>query len=113
MVDKPWGREIWWAVTEAYVGKIIEVQAGCSLSLQYHREKLESMYFLSGEGRLLLGKEEIRVSPGVAVTIAPGTVNRIWATSDLRLVEVSTPQVQDVVRLEDAYGRVNPGGPER
>lgn len=106
VVEKPWGKETWWAVTDAYVGKIIEVRAGCSLSLQYHKEKLESMYFLSGEGKLRLGNEELAIRPGLAVTITPGTVHRIWATSDVLFVEVSTPQVEDVVRLEDAYGRV-------
>lgn len=105
VVDKPWGREIWWAVTDAYVGKIIEVKGGHSLSLQYHRQKLESMYFLAGRGRLLVGEREQEIVPGLAVTIPPGTVHRIWAQEDLRILEVSTPQVEDVVRLEDAYGR--------
>lgn len=110
VVEKPWGREIWWAVTPSYVGKIIEVKAGHSLSLQYHREKLESMYFRQGRGRLLVGEEEKEIVPGLAVTIPPGTVHRIWATEDLEILEVSTPQVEDVVRLEDAYGRVGGSG---
>ncbi|MDI6893517.1 MAG: cupin domain-containing protein [Bacillota bacterium] len=110
VVEKPWGRETWWAVTPSYVGKIIEVRAGHSLSLQYHREKLESMYFLRGRGRLLVGDEEKEVAPGLAVTIPPGTVHRIWAEEDLQIVEVSTPQVEDVVRIEDAYGRTADAG---
>ena len=105
VVEKPWGREVWWAVTPAYVGKLIEVKAGHNLSLQYHRQKLESMYFLSGRGRLRLGEEEWEIKAGDTVTIEPGTVHRIWADEDLTLVEVSTPEVEDVVRLEDSYGR--------
>lgn len=101
---------MWWAVTPSYVGKIIEVRAGHSLSLQYHREKLESMYFLRGRGRLLVGDEEKEIAPGLAVTIPPGTVHRIWAEEDLQIVEVSTPQVEDVVRIEDAYGRTADAG---
>ncbi len=110
VVEKPWGREIWWAVTPSYVGKIIEVRAGHSLSLQYHREKLESMYFRQGRGRLRVGDEEKEIVPGLAVTIPPGTLHRIWAGEDLEILEVSTPQVEDVVRVEDAYGRVAESG---
>ncbi|MDA8146745.1 MAG: cupin domain-containing protein [Thermaerobacter sp.] len=106
VVPKPWGREVWWAQTDRYVGKIIEVRRGESLSLQYHRVKLETMYFQSGEAELVLGDETRRVGPGDAVTIPPGTRHRLTALSDLTLFEVSTPEVEDVVRLEDRYGRV-------
>lgn len=105
VVEKPWGREIWWAQTERYVGKIIEVRAGGSLSLQYHERKMESMYFVEGSGTLLLGDREIPIRPGLHVTIPPGTRHRILAASDVRFFEVSSPEVEDVVRLEDAYGR--------
>jgi mannose-1-phosphate guanylyltransferase len=105
IVDKPWGREIWWAQTDKYVGKILEVRAGQALSLQYHREKLESMYFWQGEGVLELGDTTWPIQPGLAVTVEPGTRHRITATTDLVIFEVSTPQVEDVVRLEDRYGR--------
>ncbi|MBC7335964.1 MAG: cupin domain-containing protein [Clostridia bacterium] len=104
-VDKPWGREIWWAVTEKYVGKILEVRAGHALSLQYHREKLESLYFYQGEGVFELGGKAMPIRPGLAVTVTPGTPHRITASADLVIFEVSTPQVEDVVRLEDRYGR--------
>lgn len=109
VIEKPWGREVWWAVTDRYVGKILVVTAGHSLSLQFHREKLESMYFLSGDGILRLGEETIRIEPGKAVTIPPRTVHRITAESDVTVVEVSTPQVEDVVRLSDDYGRTGAG----
>jgi mannose-1-phosphate guanylyltransferase len=112
VVEKPWGREIWWAQTEQYVGKILEVKAGQALSLQYHREKLESMYFWQGEGELRLGEEIIGIRPGLAVTVPPGVPHRITAVTDLTIFEVSTPQVEDVVRLEDRYGRVGSGSAE-
>ncbi|MDI3317324.1 MAG: cupin domain-containing protein [Bacillota bacterium] len=104
-VEKPWGREIWWAQTDRYVGKIIEVKAGGSLSLQYHERKMESMYFVEGSGTLLLGDREIPIRPGLHVTIPPLTRHRVIATRDTRFFEVSSPEVEDVVRLEDAYGR--------
>lgn len=104
-VNKPWGREIWWAMTPAYVAKILEIKAGHSLSLQYHEVKLESMYFAHGTGDLVLGDKTLSIEPGLSVTIEPGTVHRISAQTDITVYEVSTPQVQDVVRLQDAYGR--------
>lgn len=107
IVDKPWGREIWWAVTDSYVGKILEVKEGQSLSLQYHREKLESMYFLKGEADFTLGDETKRVSDGFSVTIPPGTLHRITAVTDLVVFEVSTPHLEDVVRVHDNYGRTS------
>ncbi len=104
-VNKPWGRELWWAQTPAYVAKILQVKAGHSLSLQYHREKLESMYFAAGSGNLVLGEKILSIKPGLSVTIQPGTIHRITAESDITVYEVSTPQVEDIVRVEDAYGR--------
>lgn len=107
VVDKPWGREIWWAVTPKYVGKVLEVRAGNSLSLQYHKHKMETMYFLKGTGTLLLDEEEILVTPGLCRTIKPGQIHRIVSDTDILLLEVSTPEMEDVVRLSDAYGRGN------
>lgn len=105
IVDKPWGREVWWAQTEAYLGKFLEVRAGHRLSLQYHRQKLETLHFLSGRGRLTLGDRELAVEAGRSVTIRPGVPHRIAAETDLTVLEVSTAFPDDVVRLEDAYGR--------
>lgn len=104
-VDKPWGKEIWWTVTNDYIGKIIEVHAGHSLSLQYHQHKRETMFFLEGNGILQLGEGFVTIKPGLIVEIPPKAIHRITADSTIVLLEVSTPQVDDVVRLEDNYGR--------
>jgi len=110
-VEKPWGWELIWADTDLYVGKILFVRAGQSLSLQFHREKDESWYVLEGRAELQLGEAgqavlttEV-VGPGVAFRLRPGTVHRIRAVEDTTILEVSTPQLDDVVRLEDEYGR--------
>lgn len=107
-VDKPWGREVWWAVSEGYAGKRLEVRAGHALSLQYHEEKHETLYFLEGQVRLHLGEREIQVGPGHVAVIPPGTVHRMEALTDAVIFEVSTPELDDVVRLEDRYGRTGP-----
>jgi len=110
-VEKPWGWELIWADADAYVGKTLFVRAGESLSLQFHREKDESWYLESGRGRLELGDagqealdEEI-VTAGACFRFTPGTVHRITALEDTTILEVSTPHLDDVVRLEDRYGR--------
>ena len=110
-VEKPWGHELIWAVTDVYCGKILFVTAGSSLSLQFHNEKDESWYVQSGRARLELGdvgqrvlNEEV-ISAGSAFHYAPGTVHRVTALEDTTILEVSTPHLDDVVRLEDRYGR--------
>ena len=110
-VDKPWGYELIWARTNVYVGKVLFVRAGHSLSLQFHREKDEAWYVQSGRAKLELGdvgdpvlKDEV-VGAGAAFHYVPGTVHRVTALEDTTILEVSTPQLDDVVRLEDAYGR--------
>jgi mannose-6-phosphate isomerase len=116
-VEKPWGWELIWAHTETYVGKLLFVRAGQSLSLQFHREKDESWYVESGRAKLELGdtgeavlKSEI-VSTGACFHYRPGTVHRVTALEDTTIIEVSTPQLEDVVRLEDAYGRAGTSEP--
>jgi len=116
-VEKPWGYELIWALTDAYVGKVLFVKAGESLSLQFHREKDESWLVHSGRARLELGsagagmlKEEV-VGAGAAFRLRPGTVHRITAVEDATILEVSTPQVEDVVRLDDRYGREGTSDP--
>lgn len=109
-VDKPWGYEIWWAATDLYVGKILHVRAGERLSLQYHEKKDESCYLLAGRLVLVQGPDadaltETRVGPGFAWRNAPGTVHTIEAVEDADVLEVSTPHLDDVVRLVDRYGR--------
>jgi len=113
-VDKPWGYELIWALTDDYCGKILFVKAGESLSLQFHREKDESWLIHSGRAELEMGapgdkmpSSEI-VGPGAAFRIRPGTIHRVKALEDTTIIEVSTPQLEDVVRLEDRYGRVEP-----
>lgn len=105
VVEKPWGQEIWWAMTDSYAGKIIEVRAGHALSLQYHNVKLETMLFTRGRGTLSLGERAIPIEEGLCVTIPPGTVHRVAAETDVLFYEVSTPEMDDVVRLADEYGR--------
>ncbi len=110
-VDKPWGYELHWAKTERYVGKLIHVNAGHALSLQYHNQKDETIYLHSGklwfeierDGKLL--KQEMQ--PGESVHITPKTVHRMTAIVDSDIFEVSTPELHDVVRLEDRYGRTD------
>ena len=110
-VEKPWGYELIWALTERYCGKVLFVRAGESLSLQFHHEKDESWLVQDGRAKLELGaagesvlKEEV-VGPGASFRFRPGTVHRVTAIEDTTILEVSTPQLDDVVRLEDAYGR--------
>ena len=116
-VLKPWGHEIWWARTERYVGKLLHVKKGESLSLQYHRVKDETVMVQSG--RMLFetrGQDEtelrrVEMTPGQAFHITPGTVHRMTALEDCDIVEVSTPELDDVVRLEDRYGRQGTSNP--
>ena len=110
-VPKPWGHEIIWARTDRYVGKILHVRAGESLSLQYHRRKEETMRVLSGAVTLEVGAERgepqrLRLRPGEGFHLPPGTRHRVTALEDTDILEVSTPELDDVVRLEDRYGRV-------
>jgi mannose-6-phosphate isomerase-like protein (cupin superfamily) len=116
-VEKPWGWELIWAHAEDYVGKILFVRAGHSLSLQFHREKDEAWYVQSGHaeaevgavGEAVLNQEVI--GPGAALHFPPGTVHRITAIEDTTILEVSTPHLEDVVRLEDRYGREGTSAP--
>jgi mannose-6-phosphate isomerase len=110
-VDKPWGHELIWALSDDYCGKVLFVKAGHSLSLQFHRQKDESWLIQAGRAKLELGQageavlaEEV-VGPGAAFRYRPGTVHRVTALEDTTIIEVSTPHLEDVVRLEDAYGR--------
>ncbi len=111
-VEKPWGWELIWALSEDYCGKVLFVRAGHSLSLQFHREKDESWYVEDGRAELELAApgQAIPVSEiiaaGAAFRFRPGTVHRVTALEDTTILEVSTPQLDDVVRLEDRYGRI-------
>jgi len=116
-VDKPWGYELIWALTDVYCGKLLHVAAGQSLSLQFHKVKDEAWFIQSGRAKLELGavgdavlREEI-IGAGDAFHYAPGTVHRVTAIEDTDILEVSTPHLDDVVRLEDAYGREGTSAP--
>jgi mannose-6-phosphate isomerase-like protein (cupin superfamily) len=108
-VEKPWGYELHWAKTDRYVGKLIHINAGHALSLQYHNRKEETIFLQSGrmlfeidvDGELT-GRE---MRPGDRVHVTPKTVHRMTAIEDCDVFEVSTPELDDVVRLEDRYGR--------
>lgn len=110
-VDKPWGYELIWARTDRYVGKILHVKAGHVLSLQYHNFKDETMHVLSGELILRTRPEgsdrlvEKRFSAGDSVHIPPKLIHQIEAAQDSDVLEASTPELDDLVRLEDRYGR--------
>jgi len=117
-VEKPWGYELWWARTERYVGKILHVRRGESLSLQYHNVKDETILLQSG--RLLFetgaqGQQDelrrIEMKPGDVFHITPGTLHRMTGIEDCDILEVSTPELEDVVRLEDRYGRAGTSKP--
>jgi mannose-6-phosphate isomerase len=115
-VEKPWGYELVYAWTERYCGKIIFVRAGEALSLQFHRQKDETIYVQSGRVEFEIGDpgkpvDNEVVAPGRAFRLEPGTVHRMRALEDTIRLEVSTPEADDVVRLEDRYGRAETAGP--
>jgi mannose-6-phosphate isomerase len=115
-VEKPWGWELVWAEADAYVGKLLFVRAGQALSLQYHEVKDESWLVREGRATLELGEvggelERIEITAGDAFRYRPGTVHRVAALEDTLILEVSTPQLDDVVRLDDLYGREGTSAP--
>lgn len=108
-VEKPWGCELIWAHTDRYVGKILHIKKGESLSYQYHRVKDETIRLLAGEMQLEVEvggeKKTLHFKPGDCLHITPGMKHRMVAVDDCDVLEVSTPELDDVVRLEDRYGR--------
>jgi mannose-6-phosphate isomerase-like protein (cupin superfamily) len=112
-IEKPWGYEIVFAHSERYAGKVIFVRAGEQLSLQFHRTKDETVYVQSGRIELEIGDpggplDTEVVGPGHAFRLRPGVVHRWRALEDAVVIEASTPELDDVVRLEDRYGRAEP-----
>ncbi len=108
--EKPWGYELIWAKTDKYVGKILHIRKGHMLSLQYHRIKEETILLKSGKMNFIFENhagilEEIILTPGEAHHVPAGRKHRMIALEDCDVVEVSTPELDDVVRLEDGYGR--------
>ena len=115
-VDKPWGYELRWAITDRYLGKLIHVNRGHQLSLQYHVQKDESIFIQSGVLDLVLEDESgtietHRLTPGMSARVRPGRRHRFVAVENVDLFEVSSPEIDDVVRLEDSYGREGTSAP--
>jgi mannose-6-phosphate isomerase len=109
-VDKPWGYELRWAITDRYLGKVLHLNKGEALSLQYHRLKDECQYVIKGAIDMELGGPDgalstHRMQVGDTIHLTPGTRHRMTAIEDTDIFEVSTPEIDDVVRLEDRYGR--------
>ena len=114
-VEKPWGHELIWAVTDRYVGKVLHIKKGERLSLQYHNKKDETIHVQSGrllfvvdEGKGLVERE---MKPGESYHVKPLMKHRMVALTDCDVLEVSTPELDDVVRLEDSYGRAGTSAP--
>jgi len=108
---KPWGSELWFAHTEDYAGKILTVRKGASLSLQYHEQKDETSYLLSGRVALYQGTDSEQmgtrvVQPSETWHTPPGLIHSVEAIEDSQILEVSTPELDDVIRLRDRYGRI-------
>jgi mannose-6-phosphate isomerase len=112
-VEKPWGYELRFVRTDRYAGKVLFVRRGHQLSLQYHRRKDEAFLVHEGKIELVLGQGEgqrvVPLGPGEAWRLTPGTVHRFRALTDCLLFEVSTPELEDVVRIEDDFGRAGTG----
>jgi len=114
-VEKPWGYELHWAKTDRYVGKLIHINKGHALSLQYHNQKDETIFLWAGKMLFeidvngTLTKREML--PGESVHVTPPTIHRMTAIEDCDVFEVSTPELHDVVRLEDRYGRSGTSAP--
>jgi len=109
-IAKPWGYELIWARTDRYVGKILHINKGESLSLQYHEVKDETLCLLSGALQLEVGDSEgtmesLRLTPGESIHLPPGRRHQLIALEDSDVLEASTPELDDVVRLADRYGR--------
>lgn len=111
-VDKPWGYEIIYAKTDAYIGKILHINKGGCLSLQYHETKDESFYVQKGKVKLEVAPnknsplKEMILEVGGSYHVKPGTLHRMSAIEESDILEVSTPHLNDIVRLSDKYGRV-------
>ena len=114
-VPKPWGHETIWAHTDRYVGKVLHIKAGQALSVQYHDRKDETVHLLNGElvYRVQVGDalEDMRLKTGESFRITPGTIHQMEAVTDCDVLEVSTPEIDDVVRLSDRYGREGTSAP--
>lgn len=114
---KPWGREIWFAHNDKYAGKILELNKGHRFSLQYHEVKEETQYLFSGKVKFTYGTDENdlkekTLEPGDKIDVTPGMIHRAEALEDSQIFEVSTPELDDVVKVTDDYGRSGKGNDE-
>lgn len=110
IVEKPWGREVIYAAGQRFAGKLLEVRGGARLSLHVHARKHETFYVQRGEALLWAGDtadtlERLRLGPGDTVDLPPGVVHRLEAVVDCVLLEASSPELDDLIRLDDDYGR--------
>ncbi len=116
VVPKPWGHETIWAHTDRYVGKVLHIKAGHALSVQYHTRKDETIHLMSGEMIYRVGSDretlrDVRLRPGESYRNTPGMVHQMEAVTDCDVLEASTPDLDDVVRLSDRYGREGTSAP--
>jgi mannose-6-phosphate isomerase len=114
---KPWGREIWFAYSDQYAGKILELKKGHRYSLQVHEAKIETQYVYSGKVKFTVGTDENNLEekilgPGEKLHVPVGMIHRAEALEDSQIFEVSTPELDDVVKLDDDYGRSGKGNNE-
>ena len=115
--QKPWGEEIWFAHTDKYAGKILKVKQGHRYSLQYHEKKQETQYIYSGKVKFSYGTDQSNLqvkilNEGDKIDVAPYTIHRLEALEDSEIFEVSTPELDDVVKIDDDYGRSGKGNNE-
>lgn len=115
---KPWGREIWFAWTNCYAGKILEIEKGHQFSLQYHEKKCETQLIIEGKIKFTYGAtpkklKEITLNAGEKIDIAPRMIHRAQALQKTIIFEVSTPDLDDIVKLADDYGRIGKGNNEK
>ncbi len=111
---KPWGEEVWFAHTDAYAGKILKIKKGHRYSLQYHEKKRETQYLFSGKIKFIYGNSEDNLQekimePGDKIDVFPPLIHRVEAIEDSMIFEVSTPELNDVIKLHDDYGRTGNG----
>ncbi len=105
IVKKPWGRELWVAMEDEYGGKILEMKKGFTTSLHYHSKKKETIYVLDGTLKVYTPEKTYEIKPGESITIEPNDVHRLEAETNVKLIEFSTPELGETVRVEDYYDR--------
>ena len=106
IIDKPWGNEIWLVNNNKYVAKILNINADERTSLQYHSTKDETLYLDEGIANVTIDENSFDIGSGAILEISPGTIHRIEAITDCKFFEVSTPELEDVIRVEDDYDRM-------